>query len=185
MTRTDDEKLTWTRGKKTTLLKTPVLDVTTIESTASDGLKGDYIVMDAPDWVIVIPDAGDTFLLVKQWRHGENALSIEFPGGVIERDETPEQAAERELTEETGFAAGKLIKLGAMNPNPALMSNHVHIFVATDLQPAGGQHLDEDEYVQYFALPKQEVYANMGTKAFPHALMSAGLSLYREYIAHR
>ena len=105
MTRTDDEKLTWTRGKKTTLLKTPVLDVTTIESTASDGLKGDYIVMDAPDWVIVIPDAGDTFLLVKQWRHGENALSIEFPGGVIERDETPEQAAARELAEETGFAA--------------------------------------------------------------------------------
>lgn len=185
MTQTDDEKLTWTRGKKTTILKTPVLDVTTIESTASDGLKGDYIVMDAPDWVIVIPDAGDTFLLVKQWRHGENALSIEFPGGVIERDETPEQAAARELAEETGFSAGKLVKLGAMNPNPALMSNHVHVFVATDLRPTDGQHLDEDEYVQYFALPKQDVYENMGTKAFPHALMSAGLSLYREYISHQ
>ena len=179
----DDKNLVWTRGKKTELLKTPVLNVTTIESTASDGLKGDYIVMDAPDWVIVIPDAGETFLLVKQWRHGENALSIEFPGGVIEPNEAPEAAAARELKEETGFVAGRLVKLGAMNPNPALMSNHVHVFAAFDLQPTGKQHLDEDEYVHYFELPKKEVYAKMGTKEFPHALMSAGLSLYREYVS--
>ena len=184
MAQTDDERLTWTRGAQTTLLKTPVLNVTSVESTASDGLHGTYIVMDAPDWVIVIPDAGETFLLVKQWRHGENALSIEFPGGVIEPDEAPEQAAARELAEETGFSAGRLVKLGAMNPNPALMSNHVHIFAASDLRPAGGQHLDEDEYVQYMELPKQEVYARMGSKDFPHALMAAGLSLYREYVAH-
>ncbi|MBQ7159161.1 MAG: NUDIX hydrolase [Treponema sp.] len=178
-----DSQLLWKEGKKTLLLKTTVLDVTSIESTSSDGLKGDYIVMDAKDWAIVIPDAGDSFLMVKQWRHGERALSIEFPGGVIETGESPEKAAARELKEETGFSAGRLVKLGSMNPNPALMSNHVHVFAAFDLQPAGEQHLDEDEYVSYFEMPKEEVYAKMGTKEFPHALMAAGLALYREYIA--
>ena len=178
----DDEKLLWSEGKKTILLKTPVLDVTSIESTSSDGLKGDYIVMDAKDWAIVIPDAGDSFLMVKQWRHGEGALSIEFPGGVIEPKESPEEAAARELKEETGFTAGKLVKLGSMNPNPALMSNHVHVFAAFDLQSTGEQHLDDDEYVNYFKMNKKDVYAKMGTKEFPHALMSAGLLLYRNYI---
>ncbi len=177
----DEKTLIWTEGKKTTLLKTRVLDVTSIESTSSDGLKGDYVVMDAPDWVIVIPDAGDNFLMVKQWRHGERALSIEFPGGVIEANEAPEKAAARELKEETGFTAGKLVKLGTMNPNPALMSNHVHVFAAFDLHSTGQQHLDEDEYVHYLEVSKQEVYAKMGTKEYPHALMAAGLALYREY----
>lgn len=176
-----DEKLIWRQGEKRLLLKTPVLNLTSVESTSSDGLKGDYIVMDAPDWVIVIPDAGEHFLMVKQWRHGENALSIEFPGGVIEPNEKPEVAAARELKEETGFVAGKLVKLGAMNPNPALMSNHVHIFAAFDLQPTGKQHLDEDEYVNYFEMSKKDVYAKMGNTEFPHALMSSALLLYRQW----
>ena len=193
----NDDSLVWKEGKKTTLLKTRVLDVTSIESTSSDGLKGDYVVMDAPDWVIVIPDAGKSFLMVKQWRHGERALSIEFPGGVIEAGEAPEKAAARELKEETGFRAAKLvklgvlsslrvcIKLGSMNPNPALMSNHVHVFAAFDLESTGKQQLDEDEYLHYFEVSKEEVYKKMGTKEYPHALMAAGLALYREYISHQ
>ena len=181
----NDDSLVWKEGKKTTLLKTRVLDVTSIESTSSDGLKGDYVVMDAPDWVIVIPDAGKSFLMVKQWRHGERALSIEFPGGVIEAGEAPEKAAARELKEETGFRAAKLVKLGSMNPNPALMSNHVHVFAAFDLESTGKQQLDEDEYLHYFEVSKEEVYKKMGTKEYPHALMAAGLALYREYISHQ
>ena len=182
----NDEALLWSEGKKSLLLKTSVLDVTSVESTSSDGLNGTYIVMDAKDWAIVIPDDGENFLMVKQWRHGERSLSIEFPGGVIEENESPEKAAARELKEETGFTAGRLVKLGKMNPNPALMSNHVHVFAAFDLKADGKQQLDEDEYVNCFTMSKKEVYEKMGTKEFPHALMSAALLLYRNYIdTHR
>ncbi|MCR5724244.1 MAG: NUDIX hydrolase [Treponema sp.] len=176
-----DSALLWTQGKAETLLTTPVLTVTQVPATSSDGLHGDYIVMDAKDWCIVIPDTGRSFLLVKQWRHGERALSIEFPGGVIEKGEEPEKAAARELLEETGCKAGKLTHLGTMNPNPALMSNHIHVFLAEELTDTGCQNLDKDEYVTFFERDKKEVLRNMGSKEYPHALMSAALMLYMQH----
>ena len=175
---TADDNLLWTQGKAQTLLTTPVLTVTQVPAKSASGLQGNYIVMNAKDWCIVIPDTGSTFLLVKQWRHGEKALSIEFPGGVIESDETPEQAAKRELLEETGCKAQKLTKLGSFNPNPALMGNHVHVFLAEDLQQTGKQQLDKDEFVSYFEKDKKEVLHAMGSKEYPHALMTAALMLY-------
>lgn len=177
----DDKALIWTQGTPRLLLTTPVLNVNQIPATSADGLTGDYIVMDAKDWCIVIPDTGKSFLLVKQWRHGERALSIEFPGGVIENHESPEAAAARELKEETGCIARKLTKLGSFNPNPALMSNHVHVFLAEDLQQTGRQQLDDDEYVSYFEEDKKEVLRSMGSKAYPHGLMSAALMLYVQH----
>ena len=86
----DDEKLKWITGDTKTLLKTIVCDVTSQHNTAQNGIEGDYIIMDAPDWVIVIPEENENFLMVKQWRHGEKSLSVEFPGGVIDKNEKPQ-----------------------------------------------------------------------------------------------
>ncbi len=174
----DDEKLKWKEGKAEELLKTVVCSVTKRHNTSSDGTEGDYIIMNAPDWVIVIAELNDNFLMVKQWRHGEAGLSIEFPGGVIDKGENPEQAARRELEEETGYKAGKLTKLGSVNPNPALFSNHVHFYLAEDLQATGKQCLDEDEFINCMELSKKEVLDGMGTEQFPHAIMGMALSLY-------
>ena len=86
----DDRSLAWKETARRELCKTPVFTVTERDSTGPDGQQGTYIVNEARDWVIVIPVIGDSFLMVKQWRHGERALSIEFPGGVIEPDEAPD-----------------------------------------------------------------------------------------------
>ena len=177
---TDDSTLVWDEKSKKVLLKTVVMTVTETESVASDGKTGNYIVMDAKDWVIVIPVLGNRFLMVKQWRHGEKALSIEFPGGVAETDEEPEKAAARELKEETGYTANRIIHLGSMNPNPALMSNHVHVFAAEELKKTSDQHLDNDEYVHYMEIEQEKVFSGIGTKEF-HALMAAALALYMKY----
>ncbi len=177
----DDEKLKWTQGQSKKLLDTCVFEVTSVDSCSAQGVRGDYIIMNARDWVIVIPRHDDNFLMVKQWRHGEKALSIEFPGGVIDRGEAAETAARRELEEETGFKAGKLTKLGSVNPNPALFSNHLHVFLAEDLISTGQQHLDEDEFINYFEMPINEVLQGMGTEQFPHALMGTALAMYLKY----
>lgn len=174
----DDENLKWKKEKTQTLLKTVVFDVTTEHNTSSTGVEGDYIILNAQDWVITIPKKDDKFLMVKQWRHGSECLSIEFPGGVIEKGEKPEVAAKRELEEETGYKAQKLTKLGTLNPNPALFSNHVHIFLAEDLISTGIQHLDSDEFVNYLEIPIKEVIKNMGNEQFPHAIMGTALALY-------
>lgn len=177
----NDEKLKWKTGETKSLLKTVVCEVTSRHNTSSTGVEGDYIVMKAPDWVIVIAEHENNFLMVKQWRHGEKALSVEFPGGVIDKGEEPETAAKRELEEETGYKANKLTKLGQVNPNPALFCNHVHVYLAEDLTPTGIQHLDKDEFINYLEIPKEEVLQGMGTEQFPHAIMGTALCFYLKH----
>ena len=177
----DDEKLKWKTGESKSLLKTVVFEVTSRHNISSTGVEGDYIITKAPDWVIVVAELNNNFLMVKQWRHGEQALSVEFPGGVIDDGEDPETAARRELQEETGYKAGKMIKLGCVNPNPALFCNHVHVYLAQELKSTGKQNLDDDEFINCMELSMDEVLQGMGTKQFPHALMSTALCFYLRY----
>jgi 8-oxo-dGTP pyrophosphatase MutT (NUDIX family) len=142
-----------------------------------------FTVIDARDWVIVIPviegPKGKQFIMVWQWRHGSKCLSLEFPGGVFEPGENPEEAAVRELYEETGYKPGKIVKLGESSPNPAIMSNKVHFFLAEELEGGGIQNLDEDEYVEVALVDINDVLQGIGKEPYVHALMGTALSLYR------
>jgi 8-oxo-dGTP pyrophosphatase MutT (NUDIX family) len=143
-----------------------------------------FTVIDASDWAIVIPvinsPQGKQFLMVWQWRHGSKCLSLEFPGGVFEPGENPEEAAARELYEETGYNPQKIKKIGEFSPNPAIMSNKVHFFLAEDLINTGKQNLDEDEYVEVVLVDEDEVIQGMGKPPYVHALMGTALSLYKK-----
>ncbi|MDR2448243.1 MAG: NUDIX hydrolase [Treponema sp.] len=145
---------------------------------------GVFMALDAADWTIVAPvlekDGRRFFVMVRQWRHGAQELSLEFPGGVLEADEDSSQAALRELEEETAYTAQKITKLGEMSPNPAIMNNRVHFFLAEDLSPLPSQHLDEDEFVDMELVPIEEVMENMGKKPYTHALMGTALALWRQ-----
>lgn len=176
----DDSALIWKVGNKERLLATPIFTVNQSKNTAPDGQTGNYITIDTRDWAAVIPVVGDDFLMVKQWRHAYQGLSLEFPGGVIDDGETPEAGAARELLEETGCKAGTLVHLGTFSPNPALFSNRFHVFLAKDLSAAGEQKLDADEFLNCMRVPQKEVFEKMGGPECPHALMIAALELYRQ-----
>ncbi len=178
--------LIWKKGKKTLLCRTRIADITEVEHTSPEGKSSPFIVIDAPDWVITVPlyrkDNADFFLMVKQWRHGASQLSIEFPGGVINNGETPEEGAERELLEETGFKARSLIHLASISPNPAIMSNQVHFFAALDLENTRKVNLDDDEYLECLIEPVEKIYGSMGKEPYIHALMCAALDLFKRKI---
>ena len=173
-----DSELVWKDENKTQLLHTCVFDVTAKECVSATGVRGRYFVMDAPDWCVVIPEKGDRFLTVRQWRHGSTSITTEFPGGVVEKGEDPAVCAARELEEETAHRAGSLVHLGSVSPNPALFTNRLHIYLARDLVPIGAQHLDEDEFVNYVELPISEVIANYGKGELTHAYTGTALGLY-------
>jgi 8-oxo-dGTP pyrophosphatase MutT (NUDIX family) len=107
-------------------------------------------------------------------------MSLEFPGGVFEPEEDPQEAAIRELYEETGYQAKRIRKIGEFSPNPAIMSNKVHFFLADELTNSGKQSLDEDEYVEVDIVNANEVIQCMGKPPYIHALMGTALSLYHQ-----
>ena len=177
----NDQDLLWHMISEKELLHTPVFDVMSLHEKSVSDIEGDYIAMDAPDWVMTIPVFGDNFLMVKQWRHALGRITTEFPGGVNDPGEPPEQTARRELLEETGYHAGKLIHLGSCSPNPALFRNQFHVFLADDLQQNGTQNLDADELLRYISVPISEVIERFGDREFSHALMGTALAFYLRY----
>jgi ADP-ribose pyrophosphatase len=177
----------WKRMRRRDLLECHIFRVVERENEAPDGRIGRFTVLEAPDWTTVVPlvegPEGRSFLMVRQYRHGSDEVSIEFPGGVIERGEDPAAAASRELEEETGFRARRMRPAGSVYPNPAFMGNRFHVFVAEGCEPSGATCLDEHEIVDAFLAPVEEVRAAMGTGQYSHALMVAALFMADRLIA--
>ena len=115
---------------------------------APDGSQFQRELLEHPGAAVIVPMISpDEVLMVEQFRPGANRPLLEFPAGCLDAGEDPLACAARELAEETGYRAGKLESLFTMFPSPAFMSEQMYLFLATDLTPAGGQQLDEHEYV--------------------------------------
>jgi 8-oxo-dGTP pyrophosphatase MutT (NUDIX family) len=100
-----------------------------------DGRAHDFYVIEAPDWINVIPLTDDgRVILIEQYRHGTGEISLEIPGGMVDAGESPREAAARELLEETGYEASEVVLLGKTRPNPAIQNNWIHTFVARGVE---------------------------------------------------
>jgi ADP-ribose pyrophosphatase len=142
----------------------------------------DVFTFQCPDWVSVVPvtDAGE-IVLVRQYRHGIDAETLEIPGGVIDPDERPEAAAARELREETGYEASALTALGFTHPNPPLQGNRHHMFLATAARSVGSPRFDHDEYCEVVVASPEAVRRFMADGTMTHALVL--LALHRAFDA--
>ena len=99
-----------------------------------DGSEGEYCYTETPGNVIIVPVLDDgRLVLVRQYRYLAEKNSIEFPGGGIGKEESPTDAAKRELLEESGYSAENLIKVGAFEPCVGVVKDMSHIFIANEL----------------------------------------------------
>jgi 8-oxo-dGTP pyrophosphatase MutT (NUDIX family) len=114
-------------------------------------------------------------VLVKQYRHGVCEALLEFPGGVVEEDEDPIIGAQRELLEETGYKASKLIEIGRIYPNPAFQTNTLFCYLALDAEKVSDQNLDAGEDIEVHLMPLDELVETAKRGEFSHALMTAVL----------
>ena len=91
----------------------------------------DFYFIDSADWVNLVPiTAAGEVVLIRQYRHGSQNVTLEIPGGLVDPGEDPRDAVVRECLEETGYGAGEVSSLGVLNPNPALFPNRLHTCVA-------------------------------------------------------
>ena len=133
------------------LLHTPIFNVVELDEVEK-GFKP--IGVNAPDWVTVIVEKGDKFLVVEQVRFGTMKKTVEFPSGTVEKDEDARTAAARELFEETGIIVDpdKLDGLLVCSPNPAFMMNKKFIYYV-NLDKTNytqtEQHLDKHEHITF------------------------------------
>jgi 8-oxo-dGTP pyrophosphatase MutT (NUDIX family) len=112
------------------------------------GEIGEFHLIDGPDWagVLALTHAGEV-VLVEQYRHGAARVSRELPAGVIDAGESPRTAAERELREETGYAASDWRPLLEVATEPARHTTRAHFFFAGGAERAGEPRVEASENI--------------------------------------
>jgi ADP-ribose pyrophosphatase len=177
---TQGEPSRWSRESEKTLVSTKVLDLLSVHFRHPvRGTQKDFIVAHAPDWVnVVAVTPGGSLVLVRQFRFGSNAFSLEIPGGVIEAGEDPVAAGVRELGEETGFGGGTVRLLGSVFPNPAIQDNRCHFVLVEGAVPTTPLDWDDDEEIKVSTAPVTQVLEWARTGTISHALSVAALMLF-------
>lgn len=132
--------------------------------TADGAVLDPWYVLDYPDWVAAVALTGDDrIVLVRQWRHGAGAWSLELPGGVIDAaDADPVAAGRRELLEETGFEAASWRYLHAGYANPAIQTNRLHVVLGTGAREVAAARPEPGESIRVECIPVAEVLAGIG-----------------------
>ncbi|MGM9852868.1 MAG: NUDIX hydrolase [Muribaculaceae bacterium] len=139
----------------------------------------EYYVLEYPSWVNVIAiTAEGRFVMVEQYRHGLGDVFTEIVAGVVEDGEEPLHAAQRELMEETGYGKGEWQLFSVLSANPGSMNNLSYTFLATNVEPVSGQHLDETEDIAVRLLSSTEVKTMLLNDEMKQSLMAAPLWKY-------
>lgn len=142
-------------------------------------INPEYYILEYPAWVNVIAITKEgKFVMVEQYRHGLADVFTELVAGVVEKDETPLHAAQRELLEETGYGNGEWQLFTVLSANPGSITNLTYSFLATNVEKIAGQHLDKTEDVAIKLLSEAEIKAMLLNDEMKQALMAAPLWKY-------
>lgn len=153
-----------------------------ISADPRDGRTHDFYVVEAPDWINVVPlTARGEVVLIEQYRHGSREVSLEIPGGMVDPGESPREAAGRELLEETGYAATELLFLGRTRPNPAIQDNWIHTFLARGVEFKGEPVFGGTEQTIVRLAPLEEIPSLIAEGKITHSLVVVGFHLLGLY----
>lgn len=170
----------WRRHSSETVFRHRLFELRReLHASGEDDERREALVLEAPRWVNVVPVLPDgSVVLVRQWRFGIGAPTLELPGGMVEAGEEPALAAARELEEETGYRAGSLELLGEVEPNPAFLSNRCATYLARELVRVGEPAGDGWEEIAVETARREELPGLVASGAIRHALVVAALYLW-------
>ncbi len=160
-----------------------VFDVYKGEVRLPDGRIFKQSWIDHRPCVAVVPvNPEGKLVLIRQYRHAVGGIIVEIPAGNMDRkNEAVEACVQRELAEEVGFQAGRLIKLFEGYLVPGYCNEYMHFFLALDLHPAR-LPADEDEFIRVTTASFDEARAMIRDKRIIDAKTALGIQMAREYL---
>ncbi len=130
-----------------------------------------YYVVELPDWCnTIVVTKEERIILVKQYRYPVDQVTYELPGGVIEKGESPIDAARREMEEETGFTSTDISFLMKLAPNPAINNNTAYFFLAKNAVPTLSQNQDAFEDIDRVSFSKEEIWQLLQENKLQHGV---------------
>lgn len=175
-----DNNKKWKTLQSEYLFKRPWLTARRDTVQLPDGrINPEFYVLEYPDWVnvIAITKEGE-FVMIEQYRHGLGQVGIELCAGVCEEGETFEEAARRELEEETGYTGGTWELGCVLSGNPSVTNNLTYCFIARDVELTSAQKLDKTEDISVVLLSETQVKQLLADDCMKQALMAAPLWRY-------
>lgn len=135
--------------------------------------------------VVILPVLPNgRILLVRQFRYVADGFLLELVAGRIEPGEQPLQAARRELAEETGYRAERLVKMLDVFPTPGFVKERMHVYAATGLTP-GTTNFDEDERIETKSFSLAQLLRMIRQGKLHDAKSVAGILYYARFVAPR
>lgn len=127
--------------------------------TPENTIVDPYYVYEFPTWVTVVALTEDNkVIMVRQYRHALGETLMEIPGGCVDdTDKTLEEAAARELLEETGYICDQYDYLGKISANPSTNNNIMHMYLARNGKKVKEQELDHNEEIEVYLLSIEEI----------------------------
>ncbi len=144
-----------------------------------NGHEQPYDYLEIREGVSILPIRAGKVLLQRQYRYPVRSWQWELPGGFIDAGETPEQAAARELKEETGYDAEELVSLGAFYPSFGSTNEKIHLFYAK-CGEAGESAKEPGEVIEMAEMDVKDFQNLVADGAFMHG---AGLAAWARYMS--
>ena len=143
-----------------------------------DGRRFHYYYLESPSSAVATVALTDDgcVILTRQYRHPVGRVIYDLPAGRPKRGESPQEAAARELKEETGYRAARWQKLAYFNQFPGAMQVGTHLFLAQELTP-GEQNLDKYEDLEVVKMPFAEALSLVTRGEVIDGAMMVGLLL--------
>lgn len=193
------------------LVDTPWLKVAKETCELPNGkVIDDFYTLWQPDWVLILARTAEgKWVMTEQYRHGTGKIALEFPAGIIDKGETPEQAALRELQEECGYGIEKqcvslseaskmrsrtgldsstplrsaqndtISYLGSFPVNPDRHRGKFHVVFIDGVVKGGSTHFDSTEDIESLLLSDEDLQKKMADGSFNHPLQIAGYFKWR------
>jgi ADP-ribose pyrophosphatase len=151
------QKSGWNRRNYKYLFESKWFNLRQDEITLPNGQDITYTFVEHPGYSMVVPLLSNGLVILERiYRYAIGKTLLECPSGSLDGN-NPEECAQRELLEETGYESSRLDKLGSFYGSNSISNEHFHLFLATDLKDTGRFHREPTEEIELAFLPLNEV----------------------------